>query len=195
MVERVPFGVGDVLWVESAQYPPSVGSLPGYELWLTGAPVPVRAPSSGLWLVSGWELAAGTQELVRLRTVCVPAATPRARWMVRPPAPYRDAAAGWAQPTQVLPVITRGERMRRGASSGGACRPLMTPLAAQRAASVCGQAVGAQAARGVDDETRDGGGPFMDEAEVIGLYPVDVAAVAGRTSLTDLGSGQWRTDD
>ncbi len=139
MVERVPFGAGDVLWVESAEYPPSVGSMPGYELWVTGSPI--AAPSPGFWLVSGWELAAGTQELVRLRTVCVPASTPRAHWRRRPLAPYRDAAEGWTQPTQVLPIVTRGEWMRRDVV-GGDRRPLMTRLAAQHTAPVAGRSAG-----------------------------------------------------
>ena len=47
----------------------------------------------------------------------------------------------------------------------------------------------------VNDEAGAGSASFVDEADVIGLYPVDIAAVASRTSLTDLGSGQWRTDD
>ncbi len=132
--ERAPFDAGEVLWVESAEYPPSVGDGPGYELWVIEGVL--RAPSAGLWLVTGWELAAGTQELVRLRTVCVPGSTPRAGWRRRPLAPYRDAAEGWAQPTQVLPIITGGE-VRRGVV-GGDRRPLMTRLAAQRTAPVAG---------------------------------------------------------
>ncbi len=110
--ERAPFAAGDVLWVDAVEYPPSVGDGSGYEFWVTGGVM--RAPWPGLWLVTGWELAAGTQELVRLRTVCVPASTPRAHWRRQPPAPYRDAAEGWTQPTQVLPIITAGEWMRRG---------------------------------------------------------------------------------
>jgi hypothetical protein len=137
MVEdRVPFTAGDVLSVESGEYPPSVGDGSGYEFWvIDGA---LRAPSSsGLWLVTGWELAAGTQELVRLRTVCVPASTPRACWRGCPPKPYRDAAEGWAQPTQVLPIVTVGGWMRRGAI-GGDRRTLLTRLAARSAAPVAG---------------------------------------------------------
>jgi hypothetical protein len=131
--ERVPFAAGDVLWILSTDYPPTVRGASGYEFWvIDGA---MRAPSSGLWLVSGWELAAGTQELVRLRTVCVPASTPRAAWRGQPPAPYRDAAEGWTQPTQVLPIVTVGEWVRRGAVRRDR-RPLMTRLAAQRSAPV-----------------------------------------------------------
>jgi hypothetical protein len=92
--------------------------------------MPLRMPG-----LTGWELAAGTQELVRLRTVCVPASTPRAAWRRRPPAPYRDAAEGLAQPTQVLPIVTVGEWVRRGVAGGGR-RPLMTRSAVQRAAPV-----------------------------------------------------------
>jgi len=131
-VDQVPFGAGDVLWVESVEYPPSILGVSGYEFWVTRPPIP--APSAGYWLVDGWELAAGTQELVRLRTVCVPGSTPRAGWRRRPLAPYRDAAEGWTQPTQVLPIITVGE-VRRGVV-GGDRRPLMTRLAAQRTAPV-----------------------------------------------------------
>ncbi|OLB80301.1 MAG: hypothetical protein AUI14_07165 [Actinobacteria bacterium 13_2_20CM_2_71_6] len=130
--ERVPFGTGDVLWVESVEYPPSVGDSSGYEFWVTASPV--RAPSAGFWLVNGWERAAGTQELVRLRTICVATEAPRARWRAQPPSPYRDAACGWAQPTQVLPIITRGERARRDVV--GSKRPLLTRLAARRTAPI-----------------------------------------------------------
>ena len=131
--EWVPFGAGDVLWVESVEYPPTVGDGCGCEFWVTGRPM--RAPSAGFWLVSGWELAAGTQELVRQRTICVATETPRARWRVQPPAPYRDAAHGWTQPTQALPIITRGEQVRRDVV-GAHPRPLMTRLAAQRTAPI-----------------------------------------------------------
>jgi hypothetical protein len=132
---RVPFAAGDVLWVESGKYPPSVGGASGYEFWVMDGVL--RAPRAGLWLVTGWELAAGTQELVRLRTVCVPASTPRAAWRGQPPAPYRDAAEGWTQPTQVLPIVTVGEWVRRGVVGGGR-RPLMTGLVARRTAPVVG---------------------------------------------------------
>jgi hypothetical protein len=133
--DRAPFAAGDVLWVDSVEYSPSVGYWSGYEFWVTGAVMRARWP--GLWLVTGWELAAGTQELVRLRTVCVPASTARARWRREPPAPYRDAAEEWTQPTQALPIITVGEWIRRDAV-GGDQRPLMTRLAAQRTAPVAG---------------------------------------------------------
>ncbi len=143
--ERAPFAAGDVLWVDAVEYPPSVGDGSGYEFWVTGGVM--RAPWPGLWLVTGWELAAGTQELVRLRTVCVPASTPRAHWRRQPPAPYRDAAEGWTQPTQVLPIITAGEWMRRGAVAGDR-RPLITRLAAQRTAPIgIGAAGGRHAAK------------------------------------------------
>src|SRR5438034_2653011 len=102
--QRAPFGPGDVVWVESVEYPPTLGYVPGYELWLTGDPLP--APSVGFWLVAGWELAAGTQGPVRLRMVCVPTATPcvrRARSCAS-----GDAVAGWSQPTQPLPIVTPG---------------------------------------------------------------------------------------
>jgi len=47
----------------------------------------------------------------------------------------------------------------------------------------------------IHDEAGAGSGPFLDEAEVIGLYSPEVAAAVSRVSLTDQGSGQWRTDD
>jgi hypothetical protein len=133
--EPAPFRPCDVLWVESPEYPPSLAGGWGYEFWVTRSPIPARSP--GFWLVDGWELAAGTQELVRYRTICVPAETPRARWQAQPPAPYRDAADGWTQPTQALPIATLGEQVRRGVV-GSAPRPLMTPLARQRAAPLPG---------------------------------------------------------
>ena len=37
--------------------------------------------------------------------------------------------------------------------------------------------------------------PLMNEIDVIGLYPADVAAVSARVTLTDPGSGGTRTDD
>jgi hypothetical protein len=143
--DRAPFAAGDVLWMESAQYPPSVGDGSGYEFWVTGGVM--RAPWPGLWLVTGWELAAGTQELVRLRTVCVPGSTPRAGWRGEPLDPYRDAAEGWAQPTQALPIITVGAWVRRSAVAGD--RPLTTRLGAQRTGPVAGDrsACGRHAAR------------------------------------------------
>src|SRR2546429_10026379 len=110
--EWVPFGAGDVLWVESVEYPPTVGDGCGYEFWVTGRPM--RAPSAGFWLVSGWELAAGTQELVRQRTICVATETPRARWRGPAPAPDPGAAPGLDKPTQAPPDIIPGRRGLRG---------------------------------------------------------------------------------
>lgn len=37
--------------------------------------------------------------------------------------------------------------------------------------------------------------PIIDFADAAGLYHPDAAASAARASLTDLGSGNWRTDD
>jgi hypothetical protein len=45
------------------------------------------------------------------------------------------------------------------------------------------------------DEFRTDAGPFVGEADVIGLYRPEIAAVAAKASLTDQGSGQWRQDD
>jgi hypothetical protein len=39
------------------------------------------------------------------------------------------------------------------------------------------------------------GGPFLADTEVVGLYPLDVAAVAGRATACDPGSGPTRLDD
>lgn len=37
--------------------------------------------------------------------------------------------------------------------------------------------------------------PLVTERDVIGLYVPDAAAAAARTTMTDQGSGNWRTDD
>ncbi len=39
------------------------------------------------------------------------------------------------------------------------------------------------------------GGPLVTEAEVVGLYRADVAAVASRATACDPGSGPTRIDD
>ncbi len=45
------------------------------------------------------------------------------------------------------------------------------------------------------DEVPGAGGPFVSEADVVGLYRPEAAAAASRASMTDQGSGQWRQDD
>src|SRR2546430_15140093 len=127
--EWVPFGAGDVLWVESVEYPPTVGDGCGYEFWVTGRPM--RAPSAGFWLVSGWELAAGTQELVRQRTICVATETPRARWRRLTPGPNLAARHGPKPLHLELSITNRGEPSpcARGC---GTSRPLRTPRASAR---------------------------------------------------------------
>jgi hypothetical protein len=37
--------------------------------------------------------------------------------------------------------------------------------------------------------------PFVSEDEVVGLYPADVAAAAGKATACDPGSGPTRVDD
>jgi hypothetical protein len=106
----VPFVVGDVLWVESVEYPPTLGNTSGYGFWVQRAVLP--APVSGYWLVAGWELAVASGQCVRYRTVCVPTGTPRTGWYLVPTGP--DVAGSWAERTQALPLVTVGERRRRG---------------------------------------------------------------------------------
>lgn len=45
------------------------------------------------------------------------------------------------------------------------------------------------------DELRDEAGPIAAEADVLGLYRPEVAAVASRVTACDPGSGPTRIDD
>jgi hypothetical protein len=45
------------------------------------------------------------------------------------------------------------------------------------------------------EDARGVSGPFVAETDVIGLYPPDVAAAAGRATACDPGSGPTRIDD
>ena len=47
----------------------------------------------------------------------------------------------------------------------------------------------------ITDEVIDIGGPFVGEADVIGLYHPDIATVASRATACDPGSGPTRIDD
>jgi hypothetical protein len=37
--------------------------------------------------------------------------------------------------------------------------------------------------------------PLFSEEHVVGLYPATQAEAAARKTMTDLGSGNWQTDD
>jgi hypothetical protein len=45
------------------------------------------------------------------------------------------------------------------------------------------------------DEAPGEGGPFVSEADVIGLYRPDIAAAASKATACDPGSGPVRIDD
>jgi hypothetical protein len=45
------------------------------------------------------------------------------------------------------------------------------------------------------DEVHGDRGPFVGEADVIGLYRPDIAAVASKQTACDPGSGPTRIDD
>jgi hypothetical protein len=47
----------------------------------------------------------------------------------------------------------------------------------------------------LDQHSTDGADPFFIDQDVVGLYRPDHAAAAALATLTDGGSGQWRTDD
>jgi len=52
-----------------------------------------------------------------------------------------------------------------------------------------------RAAFDATDEVPGAGGPFVGEADVVGLYRPDVAAAASRATACDPGSGPVRIDD
>ncbi len=47
----------------------------------------------------------------------------------------------------------------------------------------------------ITDEGRGVSGPFVGEADVVGLYRPDIAAAASKATACDPGSGPTRIDD